>query len=129
MNKHVIEKMKSLCLVIFVGALSVVGNNALAVQPASAAGNLKLMNDAISYSAEALKHAKEGDVDRTKQSIQMALDSTDEIEVANAAAKQRAVYRLKDARSILKKGEPIEGTIGLLTEAVKFFEELKSKSL
>ncbi len=129
MNKHVIENMKSLCLVFFIGAFSVIGNNALAVQPASAAANLKLMNDAIAHSAEALKSAKAGDAVETKKHIEMALKQTDEIEVANAAAKQRAVYRLKDARSILKKGEPIEGTIGLLTEAVKFFEELKSKSL
>ena len=87
------------------------------------------MNDAISHSEEALKHAKEGHADQTKEHIEMALNSTDEIEVANAAAKQRAVYRLKDARKIIKKKEPIEGTVGLLEEAVKYLEELKSKSL
>ena len=129
MNKHLIEKMKGLYLVIFIVALSVVGNNALAVQPASAASNLKLMNDAITHSAEALKSAKAGDAVETKKHIEMALQQTDEIEVANAAAKQRAVYRLKDARKIIKKKEPIEGTVGLLEEAVKYLEELKSKSL
>lgn len=129
MNKHVVVNLKGLCLIIFIGALTVIGNNALAVQPASAAGNLKLMNDAISHSEEALKHAKEGHTDQTKEHIEMALNSTDEIEVANAATKQRAVYRLKDARKIIKKKEPIEGTVGLLEEAVKYLEELKSKSL
>ncbi len=129
MNKCVKEKMKNVCLVIIVGVLSVIGNNALAVQPASAAGNLQLMNDALSHSAEALKSAKEGDADQTKEHIQMALKATDEIEVANAAALQRAVYDLKDARRILKKGKPIEGTVGFLEKAVKNLEELKSKSL
>lgn len=129
MNKNVKKNMKGLCLVIFVGALIIIGNNASAVQPASVSGNLELMDQAISHSEEALKHAKEGHVDQTTEHIEMALASTDEIEVANAAAKQRAVYRLKDARRILKKGKPIEETVGLLEDAVKFLEELKAKSL
>lgn len=129
MNKNVREKISALCLVILIGAFSVVGSNALAVQPASVSGNLELMNQAISHSEEAVKSAKAGQVDQTLEHIRMSIGSTDEIEVANAAAMQRAINRMKIARRNLKKGQPIEENIGRLEEAVKYLKQLKAGSL
>lgn len=129
MNKKPRKTMKSLCFVLLMSAFSVSVNNALAVEPASAAGNLELMNKAIEHSEAALKSAQAGQADQTIEHIQMTLDATDEIEVANASAMQRAVSRLKMVRRDLKKGKPIDGTIGKLEEAVKFLKELKANSL
>jgi hypothetical protein len=129
MNKNLSGNLSGLYLVILIVASSLLGNNALAVEPASAAANLELMNQAISHSEEAVKSANAGEVDQTLEHIQMALDSTDEIEVANAAAMQRAAGRLKTARRNLKKGEPIEKSLGDLEEAVKSLKELKANSL
>lgn len=129
MNTQVKEKMKSLVLVIFVSIFSVIGNNASAVQPASPAANAELMTQAISHSEEALKHAKAGHADQTTEHINLALASTDEIEVANAASLQKAVYRLKDSLIMLEKGKPVDGTVKLLTQAVKYLKALKASSL
>lgn len=129
MNRVVSKKVKSLFLVLLIGAISVFGNSVLAVEPASAAGNMKLMNQAIAHSEEAVKSANTGQVDQTIEHIQMTLDSTDEIEIANASAMQRAVGRLKMARRDLKKGKPIEESVGKLEEAVKFLKELKGNAI
>ena len=129
MNKNISEKIKSMYIVLVIGVFSVMGNNALAVKPASAAGNMELTDQAIAHSEEAVKSAKAGQVDQTIEHIQMALDSTDEIEIANASAMQRAVGRLKIARRDLKKGKPIEEVVGKLEEAVKFLKELKANAI
>lgn len=129
MNKNIYEKLRNLCLVLLISAFSVSMNNVLAVEPASAAGNMELMNQAIEHSEAALKSAQEGQVDPTIEHIQASLDATDEIEIANASAMQRAVGRLKMARRDIKKGKPIEESIGKLEEAVKFLKELKDNSI
>ncbi|GEM_PF-3261363 len=129
MNNNVVRKTTRFCLVVFICVFGLFGNNVLAATRtiASGEGNLEAMNLAITHGEEATKAASEGQVDAALENIKIAVKATGKIEVANGAALEKAVTRLKIARRDIKKGKPVEDSVKALEEAVALLKELKAE--
>jgi hypothetical protein len=126
MNKNASGTVRGFFLVLLVSALGVMGNNALAVESASMEVNFAKVDEAIEHTKAAIAAAEAGDADLTKEHAQLAIDATDELELANGAPLQRAVSRLKRTKINIKRGKPLADNIKLLNEAIPNFEALKA---
>lgn len=126
MNKNASGTIRGFFLILLVSALGVMGNNALATATLlNQKQTMEMIDLAMTHTKAAIAAAEAGDADLTKKEAQLAIDATDELEIANGAPLQRAVSRLKRTKINIKRGKPLADNIKLLNEALPNFQALK----